>query len=204
MRVFLTATAVLFAMITRGNCLICEQCSNMNTKSCSGFFAPCPYEATHCVKGLENSTVGSNVRLFAYKGCVNPAKQATCGKEVIFRSSQMSLHITRECCDSDSCNSKNIKQAALRSSQTPNGFKCSDCSTDQSSNGCASVTELQCQGNENRCASFMGTASRPGDDVRRYTVLTCATKDACEVGISSMEGTHVYNFNLECSDPIIA
>ncbi|XP_069496913.1 phospholipase A2 inhibitor CgMIP-I-like isoform X2 [Ambystoma mexicanum] len=200
MRVLLTATAVLFAMITRGNCIICEQCSNIN--SCSGFFAPCPAEVTHCVKGLENSTVGSNVRLLAYKGCVDPSRQATCDKEVIFRSSRMSLYITRECCDSDSCNSKNTKQAALRIPKTPNGFKCPDCDTDRSTTGCAPVGELQCTGNENQCATFMGRASRPGDSVRGYTVYACATKDACEVGISSMEGTKVSQFDLKCSDPI--
>ncbi|XP_069490564.1 ly6/PLAUR domain-containing protein 8-like [Ambystoma mexicanum] len=202
MGVLLTAAAVLFA-ITLGNGLICEQCSKMNSESCSGTFAPCPYEATHCVKGLENSTVGSNIRLFAYKGCVDRARQATCDTEVIFRSSRMALYITRECCDSDSCNTGDTKQAALHIRHTPNGFKCSDCGTDRSANGCASVRELQCQGHENRCATFMGTASRPGDAIRRYTILACATRDACEVGISSMEGTHVYNFFLGCSDPII-
>ncbi|XP_069496920.1 phospholipase A2 inhibitor and Ly6/PLAUR domain-containing protein-like [Ambystoma mexicanum] len=200
MRMFLTAVAVLFAVITEGNSLICEHCTNMNAESCSGVFAACPDNVTHCVKGLEKSNNGPYVIQLAFKGCLDPSKQPACGKEVVFRGTDMSLWIKRECCDSDSCNSGDIQVPPIL--QTPNGFKCPDCSTDQSASGCTAVGNITCVGNENQCADFTGNAERPGDIVKAYSLRMCATKDACDVGILSMEKIKAFQFDLKCSDAI--
>ncbi|XP_069496922.1 phospholipase A2 inhibitor 1-like isoform X2 [Ambystoma mexicanum] len=250
MRVFLTAMAILFAVITEGNSLICEQCYNINAESCSGVFAPCPANVTHCVKRLEKNKDGPYEIQLAYKGCLDPSKQPTCGKEVVFRGADMLLWIKRECCDSDSCNSQDIQALPILQTpngfkcpecsteesatgctavkdvicvgnenqcanftgnaerpdlpilQTPNGFKCPECSTEESATGCTAVKDVICVGNENQCANFTGNAERPGDVARAYSLRMCATKDACDVGILSMEGIKAFQYDFKCSDAI--
>nr|AME17856.1 sodefrin precursor-like factor [Ambystoma mexicanum] len=200
MRMFLTAVAVLFAVITEGNSLICEHCAEMNAESCSGVFAACPDNVTHCVKGLQKSKQGPYVNQLAFKGCLDPSKQPACGKEVVFRGTLMSLWITRACCDSDSCNSGDIQ--ALPILQTPNGFHCPDCSPDQSATGCTAVGDIPCVGHENQCGNFTGNAARAGDVARPYRLTMCATKDACDVGIIAMEQIITSQYTLTCSDAI--
>ncbi|XP_069490640.1 phospholipase A2 inhibitor and Ly6/PLAUR domain-containing protein-like [Ambystoma mexicanum] len=200
MRMLLTAVAVLFAVITEGNSLICEHCTNLDAESCSGVFAACPDNVTHCVKGLERSSNGPYVIQLAFKGCLDPSKQPACCKEIVLRGTHMSLWLKRECCDSDSCNSGDIQGPPIL--QTPNGFKCLDCSSDQSATGCTDVEDITCFGNENQCVNFTGNAERPGEAVRAYSFRACATKDACDVGILSMEGIKTFQFDYKCSDAI--
>ncbi|XP_069496917.1 phospholipase A2 inhibitor and Ly6/PLAUR domain-containing protein-like isoform X1 [Ambystoma mexicanum] len=188
MRMFLTAVAVLFAVITEGNSLICEHCAEMNAESCSGVSAACPDNVTHCVKGLQKSKQGPYVNQLAFKGCLDPSKQAACGKEVVFRGTLMSLWITRACCDSDSCNSGDIQ--ALPILQTPNGFHCPDCSPDQSATGCTAVGDIPCVGHENQCGNFTGNAARAvkttllrinsiytADEISDETLSSCKKKN---------------------------
>ncbi|XP_069058175.1 protein RoBo-1-like [Pleurodeles waltl] len=193
---FLTAAIFLAASINRGSSLIGEQCLSVNIESCSGSLDLCPKGVTHCFSGRENYTAGPNVVLTALKGCVDPAKQVTCGKEVGFTSPALSLWITQNCCDSNECNRHKIHVPPVK--LTANGYKCPTCFTDQSSDGCTPTEDLLCTGKEDQCATLTGSAIRPDVPLKGYSIRGCATKNACDVGIVSLATTKAYNLDLKC------
>nr|AJF36135.1 sodefrin precursor-like factor 4 [Lissotriton helveticus] len=194
MRAFLAAVAMFQALIT-GDCLLCEQCFTTGTAQCSGIFKQCSPDVTHCVKGIENSTLGSEVTLTAFKDCLDPSHKATCGRKSSLKTSVLSLIISRTCCDSDFCNGGDIQVPAV--DEIPNGYKCEDCFTSQSADTCTEAAEVQCTGEHNTCLSFTGTGSRPGEGVYHYTVKGCVTQDYCQ--LFYLVGTQTYTYDLQCS-----
>ncbi|XP_078507228.1 phospholipase A2 inhibitor and Ly6/PLAUR domain-containing protein-like [Lissotriton helveticus] len=196
MQVFLTTTIFLSSVITEGSSLICEHCLSINNNSCSGSFDQCPQGVTHCINGLRNKTVGPKVVLTAFKGCLKPAKLATCGKEVVITGAGISLQITRNCCDSDKCNHHEIYVHPVN--VTANGYKCPACFTDQSSDGCTPAEDILCVGKEDKCTTFTKSGSKPGKPVKRYSMRGCATTDACDVGLLSMVSSKSHHFDLKC------
>nr|AKH14013.1 sodefrin precursor-like factor [Ichthyosaura alpestris] len=113
MRALLAAAVMLQALIT-GDCLSCEQCFALHTSSCSGVFTQCPPDVTHCVAGLENTTLRNDVILTAFKDCLDPSQKAACGREFYYKTSVFSLRTSRTCCDSDLCNGGDVKGEAVR------------------------------------------------------------------------------------------
>ncbi|XP_078541471.1 urokinase plasminogen activator surface receptor-like [Lissotriton helveticus] len=194
MRAFLAAVALLQGLIT-GDCLLCEQCLATGTTQCSGIFKQCPPDVTHCVKGLENNTLGGDVTLTAFKNCLDPSHKATCGRESCHKTSVFSLTISRTCCDSDFCNGGDIQVPAV--DETPNGYTCEDCFTSQSADTCPAAAEVQCTGEQNTCATYIGTGSRPGEGVKQYTVKGCASQDFCHSFY--LVGTQPQTYDLQCS-----
>ncbi|XP_078533274.1 phospholipase A2 inhibitor and Ly6/PLAUR domain-containing protein-like isoform X2 [Lissotriton helveticus] len=194
MRAFLAAVAMLQALMT-GDCLMCERCLATGSSQCSGIFKQCPPDVTHCIKGLENYTVGGNVVLTAYKDCLNAFEKVACGREFFLHTSLMLYRVTRTCCDSDFCNTGDVEVPAL--DKTPNGYKCKDCFTDQSSDSCTSHGEIQCTGKQNNCVSFSGPASIPGETSKQFSMAGCASQDYCE--LFYLPGVQVYSYNLQCS-----
>nr|AMO51437.1 sodefrin precursor-like factor [Cynops pyrrhogaster] len=195
MRAIIAAVVLLQALIT-GDCLLCEQCLALHTTSCSGIFTQCSADVTHCVKGLENNTVGSNVILTAFKDCLDPIQKEACGREFSFKSSVVSFQLSRTCCDSDFCNGGDVQVPAA--DDTPNGYKCEECFTDQSADDCIATGEVQCTGKHNACGSFSGIVSRPGKTERQYSVKGCTTRDFCKLGIFNLPGTQPYDYVLKC------
>nr|AMO51446.1 sodefrin precursor-like factor [Cynops pyrrhogaster] len=185
MRVLLAAVVVLQVLIT-GDCLLCEQCFALHTSSCLGVFTQCPPDVTHCVAGLENNTLGTDIILTAFKDCLDPSQKSACGRAFSFKSSVVSFQLSRMCCDSDFCNGGDVQVPP--EDNTPNGYICED-----------TTGVVQCTGKQNTCASFLGTASRPGEAERPYSGKGCATRDICKLGIFNMAGTQAYDYSLKCS-----
>ncbi|XP_078542476.1 uncharacterized protein LOC144828272 isoform X1 [Lissotriton helveticus] len=194
MRAFLAAVVMLQALITGADCLLCEKCLVSGTTQCSGIFKQCPPDVTHCVKGLENNTLGDTVILTAFKDCMDPSEQAACGKGFQFQNSGFNLQISRTCCDSDFCNKGEVEVPAV--DQTPNGYKCDECLTDQSS-GCTPTGGIQCTGEQNTCSTFYGKALRPGIILEPYSMKACATPDFCEIYYPV--ATLVFSYELFCA-----
>nr|ACB54669.1 sodefrin-like protein precursor [Lissotriton vulgaris] len=196
MRAILAAVAMLQALIT-GDCLLCEQCFALHTSSCSGIFMQCPSDVTHCVAGLENSTVGGDIILAAFKDCLDPSQTATCGREYSVKTSVFSGQFSRTCCDTDFCNGGDLQVPP--SDNTPNGYICEDCFNNQSADPCTATGVVQCTGKQNACVGYFGTFSRPGEAGRSYSVKGCTTQDLCKLGIFNLAGTQVYNYDLQCA-----
>nr|ACB54665.1 sodefrin-like protein precursor [Lissotriton vulgaris] len=195
MREILAAAAILQALIT-GDCLFCEQCFALHTSSCSGIMTQCPPDITHCVAGLENSTLRSDVILTAFKDCLDPSQKSACDREFSFKHSVASIRISRVCCDSDFCNSGDLKVPS--EDNTPNGYICEDCFNDQSNEPCRATGVVQCTGKQNACGTFSGTASIPGEAVRSYSAKGCVTQDFCKIGVFNMPGTQAFDYGLKC------
>ncbi|XP_078541496.1 uncharacterized protein LOC144826912 [Lissotriton helveticus] len=193
MRAIFAAVVMIQALIT-GDCLLCEKCLATGTTQCSGIFKQCPPDVTHCVHGLENSTAGDNVVVTTYKDCLNPSSQAACGREFNFQNSLFSFRISRICCDSDICNGGEVEVPAL--DRTPNGYKCDECFTDQSSDSCIPTGEIHCTGEQNTCHGYSGKAIIPGDTLKPYSLKGCSTSNYCE--IFSPVGTQVYGDEALC------
>ncbi|XP_078541498.1 phospholipase A2 inhibitor and Ly6/PLAUR domain-containing protein-like [Lissotriton helveticus] len=196
MRAILAAVIMLQALIT-GDCLQCEQCFALHNSSCSGIMTQCPPDVTHCVAGLENSTVGSDVILTAFKDCLDPSQKVACGRDFSFKMSVSSFQLTRVCCDSDFCNGGDVQVPP--SDNTPNGYICEDCFNDQSADPCTATGVVQCTGKQNSCGSFSGTLSRPGEAGREYTFKGCTTQDCCKLTIFNMPGSQAYDYALKCA-----
>nr|AMO51433.1 sodefrin precursor-like factor [Cynops pyrrhogaster] len=195
MRVILAAVIMLQSLIT-GDCLICEQCFAVNASSCSGIFKQCSPDVTHCVAGLENNTLGSNVILTAFKDCLNPSQIALCSGEFSTRNSAFVFEISRTCCESDFCNQGDVQVPAV--DETPNGYKCGGCIDTRSTGDCTVTGDVQCTGQQNACGSFYGTVARPGKPERQTSIKGCATQDFCKRGISSMVGTQANSYSFLC------
>ncbi|XP_069077310.1 uncharacterized protein [Pleurodeles waltl] len=189
------AAVIMFQAMTTGDCLLCEQCLATNAISCSGILKQCSPDVTHCVKGLENSTLGSDVALTVFKGCLDPSRKQTCNREVSFRNSVSSLQISRTCCDSDFCNRGDVQVPAVN--ETTSGYNCEECSDYQSVDPCTVTGEVQCTGEHKTCATFNGTAARPGDTVRLYIMKGCASQDFCNNFY--LAGIQLYSYDLLCS-----
>nr|ACB54672.1 sodefrin-like protein precursor [Lissotriton montandoni] len=196
MRAILAAVIMLQALIT-GDSLFCEQCFAVHTSSCSGIITQCPPDVTHCVAGLENRTLGSDNILTAFKDCLDPSQKATCGREISIKTSVLLAQLSRTCCDSDFCNGRKVQVPP--SDNTPNGYICEDCFNDQSTDPCTATGVVQCTGKQNACTSFSGTASKPGEAGRSYSLKGCSTQDFCKLGIFNLAGTQVYNYALKCA-----
>nr|AJF36150.1 sodefrin precursor-like factor 23 [Lissotriton helveticus] len=197
MRAILAAVIMLQALVTGGDCLFCEQCFALHNSSCSGIITQCPPDVTHCVTGLENSTVGSDVILTAFKDCLDPSQKAACGREFSYKTSVYSFRISRTCCDSDFCNGADVQVPP--SDNTPNGYICEDCFNDQSTDPCIATGVIQCTGKQNACISSSGTGSMPGEDGRSYSAKGCITQDFCKLGIFNLAGTQPYDYSLKCA-----
>nr|AKH14002.1 sodefrin precursor-like factor [Ichthyosaura alpestris] len=193
MRVILAAVAMLQALITGADCLLCETCLASGTTQCSGIFKQCSPDVTHCVKGLENNTLGENVFPTVFKGCLNPSEQAACGREFYVQNSVFYFRISRTCCDSDFCNRGDVEVPAV--DETPNGYKCDGCFAEQSS--CTSIGERQCTGEQKICAIFSGKAIIPGGTLKQYTLKGCATPDYCE--LFHPVATQIFRDELLCA-----
>ncbi|XP_069077301.1 phospholipase A2 inhibitor and Ly6/PLAUR domain-containing protein-like isoform X1 [Pleurodeles waltl] len=196
MRAILAAVTMLQALIN-GDCLFCEQCFAVHTSSCSGIFTQCPPDVTHCVKGLENSTLGTDVILSVFKDCLSPSQKPDCGREFSFKTPTAFFRISRTCCDSDFCNAGDVQVPAV--DETPNGYKCEECFIYQSTDECSPTGEVQCTGKQNTCGSLSGTILRPGEAGRQYSFKGCTTRDFCKLGIFNMAGSQAYNYRLKCS-----
>nr|AJF36157.1 sodefrin precursor-like factor 32 [Lissotriton helveticus] len=196
MRALLAAVTMLQALIT-GDCLFCEQCFALHTSSCSGIMTQCPPDVTHCVAGLENNTVGTHVILTAFKDCLDPSHRAACDREFSFNAPAAYVWTSRTCCDSDFCNSGDVKVPPP--DDTPNGYICEGCTSDQSAEPCTETEDVQCTGKQNTCGTFKGTVLRPGVVGREYTFKGCTTRDFCKVGVFNFESTQSYDYGLKCS-----
>nr|ACB54668.1 sodefrin-like protein precursor [Lissotriton vulgaris] len=199
MRAILAAVVMLKALIT-GDCLLCEQCFALHNYSCSGIITQCPPDVTHCVAGLENSTLGSDIILTAFKDCLDPSQKAACGREFSIKTSVASVWTSRTCCNSDFCNSGDVQVPP--SDNIPNGYICEDCFSDQSADPCTATGVVRCTGKQNACGTFSGTASRPGEAGRSHSVKGCTTQDFCKLGIFNLAGSQVYDYGLKC-DPAL-
>ncbi|XP_078507366.1 phospholipase A2 inhibitor and Ly6/PLAUR domain-containing protein-like [Lissotriton helveticus] len=193
MKAFLAAVAMLQALIT-GDCLLCETCLATGTTQCSGIFKQCSPDVTHCVTGLENNTVGDDVVVTAFKDCLHSSTQASCGRDYHYHNSGFSFLVSRTCCDSDICNKGEVEVPAL--DRTPNGYKCDECFTDQSSDSCIPTGEVQCTGEQNTCHSFSGKVMIPGDTLKPYSIKGCATPDFCN--IFDQVATEIYADDILC------
>ncbi|XP_078542474.1 phospholipase A2 inhibitor and Ly6/PLAUR domain-containing protein-like [Lissotriton helveticus] len=193
MKAFLAAVVMLQALIT-GDCILCEKCLATSTTQCSGIFKQCSPDVTHCVKGLENNTLGDTVVVTAFKDCMNPSQQAACGREFHFQNSGFSLQISRTCCDSDFCNKGEVEVPAV--DETPNGYMCDECLTDQSSESCTPTGHVHCTGVQNTCSTFYGSAIIPGGTMQPYSMKGCTTPDYCE--IYYLVATLVDSYELRC------
>ncbi|XP_078528771.1 uncharacterized protein LOC144806245 isoform X3 [Lissotriton helveticus] len=184
-----------FQITRTADCLFCEQCLATGSSQCSGIFKQCSPDVTHCIKGLENNTVGNNVILTAFKDCLDASQNRVCERDLTVKTSVFDLGISRTCCDSDFCNGGDVQVPAV--DETPNGYKCEDCFTTETVDPCAGAGEVQCTGELNTCTSFSGTAARPGEDVKQYTVKGCASQDYCQSFY--LAGSHAYTYDLQCS-----
>ncbi|XP_078542479.1 phospholipase A2 inhibitor and Ly6/PLAUR domain-containing protein-like [Lissotriton helveticus] len=193
MKAFLAAVVMLQALIT-GDCLLCETCLASGTSQCSGIFKQCSPDVTHCVKGLENGTLGGNVILTVFKDCLDPSQQVACGREFQFQNSRYFIQISRTCCDSDFCNKGEVEVPAV--DQTPNGYICDECLTQQSSEACTPTGQAHCTGKQNTCSSFYGSALRTGGTLRSYSMKACATQDSCDLYFPV--ATVFYGYHSQC------
>ncbi|XP_078542118.1 uncharacterized protein LOC144827827 [Lissotriton helveticus] len=196
MRAILAAVVMVQALIT-GDCLLCEQCFALHNSSCSGIMTQCPPDVTHCVAGLENNTVGSDVILTAFKDCLDPSQKAACDREFSMNTAVLSFRISRTCCDSDFCNGGDLQVPP--SDNTPNGYICEDCFNDQSTDPCTATGVVQCTGKQNTCVRISGTISRPGEAARSYSGKGCSTQDFCKLGVFNIAGTQAYDYGFKCS-----
>ncbi|KAJ1132933.1 hypothetical protein NDU88_011234 [Pleurodeles waltl] len=135
----------------------------------------------------------------AFKDCVDPSKQVDCEKGVNFRNSVVLVRIERSCCDKDFCNAGDLQMSDV--DQTPNGHKCDDCFSGESSAPCTAGKQILCIGKEDTCASFNGTAVRPGEDEQQYSLRGCITKESCDRGAFNIAGIRVYTYDFECTAP---
>nr|AMO51438.1 sodefrin precursor-like factor [Cynops pyrrhogaster] len=191
------AAVVMLQALTTGDCLLCEQCFALHASSCSGIFTQCSPDVTHCVAGLENSTVGTDFILTAFKDCLDPSQKSACGREFSYKTSVFSLQLNRMCCDSDFCNGGDVQVPPA--DNTPNGYICEECFTNQSTDPCTATGVVQCTGKQNTCGNFFGTGSRPGEAGRPYSGKGCTTRDFCKLGIFNLAGTQAYDYGLKCS-----
>nr|AKH14008.1 sodefrin precursor-like factor [Ichthyosaura alpestris] len=187
------AVAMLQALIT-GDCLLCETCLASGTTQCSGIFKQCPPDVTHCVKGLENTKREDSVFVTAFKACLNPSDQAACGRELHFQNSLFSYQISRTCCDSDFCNKGDVEAPVV--DETPNGYKCDERFSDQSSDSCTPTGEAQCTGEQNTCHFFSGKVIVPGDTLKSYSMKGCVTPDYCQ--LFHLAATQIYVDDVLC------
>nr|AKH14012.1 sodefrin precursor-like factor [Ichthyosaura alpestris] len=195
MRAILAAVALVQALITGADCLLCEKCLASGTSQCSGIFKQCSPDVTHCIKGLENNTLGRDVILTAYKDCLDPSLVETCGKDSSSKTSFHYVAVTSICCDSDLCNTGDLQVPAV--DENPNGYKCEDCFSNQSGDDCTAGREVQCTGEHNTCVRFTGTGSRPGEPVLQYIIRGCGSQDYCKY--FHLVRTQVYSYDLQCS-----
>nr|AMO51450.1 sodefrin precursor-like factor [Cynops pyrrhogaster] len=200
MRTLLTAAVLLCALIAGVNCLLCEKCFSVGTTTCSGIYRLCPADVTRCVQGLENTTIGNETYLAAFKDCGTPSRRTTCGKILSFRTSVSVVRISRTCCNSDYCNGGDIQAPIV--DESPNGYKCTDCFTDQSADACTTEKEILCTGQEKECVAVSGTVAIPGEAVNEYSVSGCVTKNFCGKRAFNLHGIQLLKHDLKCSPAI--
>ncbi|XP_078503087.1 uncharacterized protein LOC144761695 [Lissotriton helveticus] len=140
---------------------------------------------------------GIDIILTAFKDCLDPSQKAACGRELSFKRSESSLWTSRVCCDSDFCNSGDVKLPP--SDNTPNGYICKDCFNDQSADPCTATGVVQCSRMQNACVSYFGTVSRPGVAGRPYSGKGCSTRDFCKLGFFNLAGVQAYDYGLKCT-----
>ncbi|XP_078507224.1 urokinase plasminogen activator surface receptor-like [Lissotriton helveticus] len=196
MWVFFTTVIFLASLITEGSSLTCESCLSVNVSSCSGSLNPCQKGVTQCISGLRNITTGTNVKLTAFKGCGEPGKKGSCGKEVVVTTADVSIQITQKCCDSEKCNNNKFQVPPVN--ETANGYKCPTCFMSISSNGCTPTEDILCVGMENLCVNYIKTSQGSGKPVKRYIIQGCATTDACGRGHFDIAPSKLYYFDLKC------
>nr|AKH14024.1 sodefrin precursor-like factor [Ichthyosaura alpestris] len=200
MRTLFTATVLLCTLIAGGNCLLCEKCFSVGTATCSGMYSLCPADVTHCVQGLENSTIVSNKHLTAFKDCGTPSSRTACGKTLSYRTSMSVLWISRTCCYSDYCNGGDIQVPAV--DESLNGYKCRECFNDQSTDACTTEKEILCTGQEKECGFMSGTGAIPGQAVKKYSVAGCMSKKFCRKGAFNLQALQLLNYDFKCSRAI--
>ncbi|XP_078507223.1 phospholipase A2 inhibitor and Ly6/PLAUR domain-containing protein-like [Lissotriton helveticus] len=196
MWVFFTTVIFLASVINEGSSLTCERCLSVDNTSCSGSLKLCRKGVTHCVSGLRNKTTGPKVKITAFKGCVKPAKQVSCDKEVVVTSTDGSMQISRKCCDSDKCNQIEIEVPPVN--VTENGYKCPTCSLNNSANECKPVDDLLCVGMADQCATYTRTSHKKGKPVKKLSIKGCATMDACDGGHFNIASSKTYQYDAKC------
>ncbi|XP_078541454.1 phospholipase A2 inhibitor and Ly6/PLAUR domain-containing protein-like [Lissotriton helveticus] len=144
-------------------------------------------------------TGGTHVILTAFKYCLDPSHKAACGREFSSNAPAFSLWTSRACCDSDFCNSGDVKVSIPPPDGTPNGYICGGCTSNQSAKPCTATVDVQCTGNQNACGTFYGTVFRPGEAGIPYSGKGCTTQDSCKVGIFNLAATQTSDYGLKCS-----
>ncbi|XP_078535208.1 uncharacterized protein LOC144821933 [Lissotriton helveticus] len=200
MRTLLTAAVLLCALNAGVNCLLCEKCFSVGTTTCSGIYRLCPADVTHCVQGLENSTIMSKNALTSFKDCGTPSSRTTCDKILSYRTQMSLVRISRTCCDSDYCNGGDIQ--ALVVDESLNGYKCGECIHDRSPDACTTKKEVLCSGQEKTCLFLSGTMILPGEDAVAYSEFGCITNNFCRKGGFQLQGLQLQNSDLKCAPAI--
>ncbi|XP_078510014.1 uncharacterized protein LOC144769707 [Lissotriton helveticus] len=176
----------------------CETCSINGSSTCSGPSKNCASDVTMCVKLLETTIIGKLTIQNTFRGCLDPNKRKICSREISFRNNHFAMKIAANCCSSDNCNGESLPVSA-NLDLIPNGYKCGDCSNDNSASGCTAVQEILCTGPHYHCGSFSGTGSRPGEPVKSYSFKGCISQDACSTGLPNIGGTKAYSYQISCT-----
>ncbi|KAJ1132699.1 hypothetical protein NDU88_011002 [Pleurodeles waltl] len=196
MRVFLAV--LLAAVLAKVNPLQCETCSALGSATCFGPIEKCAPDVTLCVKGLETNIIGKVSSQNAFKRCLDPIKHKVCTRELSFRNSQFAITLAANCCSTDKCNGESLPVTAPIDI-IPNGYKCGECTSEQSASGCTATQDVLCTGTHYYCGSFNGTGTRPGEPLKSYSYKGCISKDACSTGLPNIGGTKAHTYQLTCT-----
>nr|UVZ00873.1 sodefrin precursor-like factor beta 1 [Eurycea tynerensis] len=197
MKAFVSVVVFLSSVfLQQGNSLNCEVCGQSGT-TCQGSVQPVRKGVTQCIKGMENNTLGDSMILTTFRASRDPTKHNICGMKLFLTSPGYFLGFYYDCCHTDGCNKGPIPGTYV--DPVPNGYECPGCLSLVNGVDCKPDQTIKCSGNQKECIRFTGTAIRPGDIERWYSVKGCVSKGGCTLGLESLPATKPVNFTLSCT-----
>ncbi|XP_068099462.1 protein RoBo-1-like [Hyperolius riggenbachi] len=158
----------------------------------------CPSRMDSCVKQMEYSKVGDDLRVKVKKGCLPYRQSFICRQTMSLTSTGYNYSLHSECCWKNRCNCGMIRvpQRDIRR----NGKQCRSCFIEGSLK-CKDYRYVPCTGNQFECFFLKGIAARLGANFTSYNFSGCATRGTCLVDLRMLPGMKIKNVVYSCTRP---
>nr|AKA95428.1 sodefrin precursor-like factor [Notophthalmus viridescens] len=195
MKALLVSISILFAFISRGESLSCEQCMNLNGTTCSGNQSVCEGYATRCDNTYMEFTRDGQTTSTTFKGC---AVEQKCTNYFLSENlGDFQFRMQKSYCEKDNCNTRDL--VVPPRNNTPNGVRCPKCYAENATS-CQSYETMECTGLETKCMDFGGKI-RKFDQILTIASMNCVNEEPCKRPILYCSvGLAVEIDHFRCSD----
>ncbi|XP_029432609.1 phospholipase A2 inhibitor subunit gamma B-like [Rhinatrema bivittatum] len=194
MRAVLTGLCLLSALVAPGTSLQCQQCTSMNSNTCSSPPQECQSLHTHCISMLKETItgVGSSKMVTLIRSC---GTNKHCDKVTSITAGSYHMMTMFKCCTKENCNTQQMSMP--RTETDVNGLSCPSCYS-LSSHTCDRKENTTCKGAEDRCIEYDVTV-KTGTMEAKSAVHGCATRNLCESKDNPAYYKDNYEMNFKCS-----